>query len=137
MSMATQRTLVLLKPDAVKRGLVGEILARFERKGFVIERMRLTTLTHVQGCDHYIEHAEKDFFGGLVDFITSGPLVQLIITGEEAIPTVRAMIGKTNPLEAAAGTIRGDYATITRQNLVHASDSPESADREIAIHFPR
>lgn len=131
-----ERTLVLLKPDAVERGLIGEIIARFERKGLSIVEMRVETLTSSDAEAHYAEHAGKDFFEGLCSFITSGPLVKIILQGTDAVRVVRAMIGKTNPNDAAPGTIRGDLASVTRRNLVHASDSLESAEREIALHFP-
>jgi nucleoside-diphosphate kinase len=132
-----QRTLVLLKPDAVARGLVGEILGRIERKaGWRLAAMELRTLDQATLEQHYAEHVGKPFYEPLMGFMSSGPSVALIVEGEEVIEGVRALAGKTNPLEAGPGTIRGDFATITRENLIHASDSPASAEREIKIFFP-
>jgi nucleoside-diphosphate kinase len=132
-----QRSLVLLKPDAVRRGLVGEIVARIERKaGWTLAAMELRTLDEATLAQHYAEHVGKPFYAPLVEFMASGPVVALIVEGESVIEGIRALAGKTNPLEAGPGTIRGDYATITRENLIHASDSDESADREIKIFFP-
>ncbi|MFC5909305.1 nucleoside-diphosphate kinase [Streptacidiphilus monticola] len=132
-----QRTLVLLKPDAVARGLVGEILGRIERKaGWRLAAMELRTLDQATLEQHYAEHVGKPFYEPLMRFMSSGPSVALIVEGEEVIEGVRALAGKTNPLEAGPGTIRGDFATITRENLIHASDSPASAEREIKIFFP-
>jgi nucleoside-diphosphate kinase len=135
--MSTQRTLVLLKPDAVRRGLVGQVLARFEAKGLTIVEMELRTITAEQADRHYAEHVEKDFYPPLRAFITSGPLVALVLEGDEAIDIVRALNGATDGRKAAPGTIRGDFSLSNRENLVHASDSPESAEREIALWFPR
>lgn len=132
----TQRTLVLLKPDAVRRGLVGQILGRFEAKGLSLVEMQLRTITGEQADQHYAEHVERDFYPPLRAFITSGPLVALVVEGEEAIPVVRTLIGPTDGRQAPAGTIRGDLSLSNRENLVHASDSPESAAREIGIWFP-
>jgi nucleoside-diphosphate kinase len=132
----TQRTLVLLKPDAVRRGLVGQVLARFEAKGLTIAEMELRTITAEQADRHYAEHVEKDFYPPLRAFITSGPLVALVLEGDEAIDIVRALNGATDGRKAAPGTIRGDFSLSNRENLVHASDSPESAEREIALWFP-
>ena len=129
------RTLILVKPDAFARGLTGEIVARFERKGLKIAAIRGMTMTRELAESHYAEHAERPFFGELVDFITSGPLVALVLAGESAVQAARQVIGATNPLEAAPGSIRGDLAIQTGQNLVHGSDSPESAAREIALFF--
>ncbi|GAA1161729.1 nucleoside-diphosphate kinase [Nocardioides aquiterrae] len=131
-----QRTLVLLKPDAVRRGLVGQVLARFEAKGLAIVAMEQRTITAEQADRHYAEHVEKDFYPPLREFITSGPLVALVLEGDEAIDIVRALNGATDGRKAAPGTIRGDYSLSNRENLVHASDSPESAEREIALWFP-
>jgi nucleoside-diphosphate kinase len=130
------RTLILVKPDAFERGLTGEVIARFERKGF-----RLVALTLMQADEplaqvHYQEHSDKPFFGELVDFITRGPLVAMILEGANAINAARQVIGSTDPLEADAGSIRGEFATEVTFNLVHGSDSPESAEREIGIWFP-
>ncbi|MFZ9986846.1 MAG: nucleoside-diphosphate kinase [Candidatus Nanopelagicales bacterium] len=132
----SQRTLVLVKPDGVARGLVGEVLARIERKGFSIVAMELRTIPAEVAKAHYAEHADKPFFGDLVEFITSGPLVAAVIEGPEAITSWRTMMGATNPVNAAPGTIRGDLATETQLNVTHGSDSPESAAREIALFFP-
>jgi nucleoside-diphosphate kinase len=132
----TQRTLVLLKPDAVRRGLVGQILGRFEAKGLSLVELELRTITGEQADAHYAEHLDRDFYPPLRTFITSGPLVAVVVEGEEAVPVVRTLIGPTDGRQAPAGTIRGDYSLSNRENLVHASDSPESADREIALWFP-
>jgi nucleoside-diphosphate kinase len=133
--MATETTLVLIKPDAVRRGLVAEILGRFERRGFRIRGMRQLVLERALAERHYAEHAGKPFFGDLVDFICSGPLVALALQGPDAIATVRTMMGATNPLDSAPGTIRGDLALELSENVVHGSDSPASAERELAIYF--
>jgi nucleoside-diphosphate kinase len=132
----SQRTLVLVKPDGVARGLVGEVLGRIERKGFRIVAMQLRTIPAEVAQAHYAEHADKPFFGDLVDFITSGPLLAAVIEGPEVIASWRTMMGATNPVNAAPGTIRGDLATETQFNVTHGSDSPESAAREIALFFP-
>lgn len=134
--MTAERTLVLIKPDGVARGLVGEILGRIERKGYTIVAMELRTLPREIAEAHYGEHKDKPFFGDLVDFITSSPLVAAVIEGEAAITSWRAMMGATNPANSAPGTIRGDLATETQYNVTHGSDSPESAAREIALFFP-
>jgi nucleoside-diphosphate kinase len=131
-----QRTLILIKPDAFARGLTGEIVARFERKGLRIVAIQGMTMTVELAQSHYAEHAERPFFGELVEFITSGPLVALVLEGVEAIKAARQLMGATNPLEAATGSIRGDFALETGQNMVHGSDSPESAAREIGLFFP-
>lgn len=130
------RTLILVKPDAYARGLTGEILARFERKGLRIVALQLQTLTREVAERHYAEHRERPFFGELVDFITSGPLVAAVLEGPDAVAAARQVIGATNPLEAAPGSIRGDFAVEVGQNMVHGSDSDESAARETAIFFP-
>ncbi|MFZ4510374.1 MAG: nucleoside-diphosphate kinase [Candidatus Nanopelagicales bacterium] len=132
----SQRTLVLVKPDGVARGLVGEVLSRIERKGFRIVAMDLRTVPAQVAQSHYAEHTDKPFFGDLVDFITSGPLLAAVIEGPEVIASWRTMMGATNPVNAAPGTIRGDLATETQFNVTHGSDSPESAAREIALFFP-
>ena len=132
----TQRTLVLVKPDGVARGLVGDVLARIERKGFRLIALQMRTLTADIAEEHYAEHKGKPFFGDLVAFITSGPLVAAVIEGPEAIASWRTMMGATNPANAAPGTIRGDLATETQNTVTHGSDSPESAAREIALFFP-
>ena len=132
----SERTLVLVKPDGVARGLVGEVLSRIERKGWSIVALELRTLPRELAEEHYGEHADKPFFGSLVDFIVGGPLVAAVIEGPNAILGWRALMGATNPANAAPGTIRGDLATETQFNVTHGSDSPESAAREIALFFP-
>ena len=132
----TQRTLVLLKPDTVRRGLVGDVLARFEAKGLTIVAMEHRRIDAAQADAHYAEHVERDFYPPLRDFVTSGPLVALVLEGDEAIEVVRAINGATDGRKAAPGTIRGDLSLSNRENLVHGSDSPESAEREIALWFP-
>jgi nucleoside-diphosphate kinase len=134
--MAAQQTLVLLKPDAMRRQLAGEILARFERRGLVIRAAQLVAVDHDLAGRHYAEHAEKPFFDELVEFITSSPTLALVLEGEGAIALVRATIGATDPAQAAPGSIRGDFALSMPDNLVHGSDSPESAQREIGLWFP-
>ncbi len=132
----SERTLVLIKPDGVARGLVGEVLGRIERKGYKIVALEQRTLTREIAENHYGEHKGKPFFDDLVAFITSAPLVAAVIEGNEAIVSWRSMMGATNPVNAAPGTIRGDLATETQNNVTHGSDSPESAAREIALFFP-
>jgi nucleoside-diphosphate kinase len=132
----TTKTLILIKPDAFGRGLTGEILARFERKGLRITKLRLLTADEEIANRHYAEHAEKPFFGELVAFITGGPLVAAVLDGHDAVTAARQLIGATNPLEAASGSMRGDWGLEVTFNLVHGSDSDESAEREIAIWFP-
>ena len=134
--MAVERTLILVKPDAVRRGLAGEILRRFEDRELTIRAAKLVTASRELGETHYAEHREKPFFGELVDFITSGPTLALVLEGEGAIATCRKTIGATNPAEAAPGTIRGDLALSMPDNLVHGSDAPDTAEREIGIWFP-
>ena len=134
MSDAT-RTLILVKPDAFERGLTGEVLARFERKGLRILALRLLTADEEIANRHYAEHTDKPFFGELVEFITSGPIVALVLEGESAIKAARQVIGATNPLEATTGSIRGDFAIAVGQNMVHGSDSPESGEREAKLFF--
>jgi nucleoside-diphosphate kinase len=129
------RTLILVKPDAFARGLTGEILARFERKGLEIVALRGLTVTRELAERHYAEHSERPFFGELVEFITSGPIVAIALEGIDAVKAARQVIGATNPLEAATGSIRGDFAIEMGQNMVHGSDSPESAARESALFF--
>jgi nucleoside-diphosphate kinase len=129
------RTLILVKPDAFARNLTGEIIARFERKGLRLAALRLTTLDEATAKLHYAEHDGKPFFSGLVEFITSGPLVAMILEGPNAVAGARQLIGATNGIDAAPGSIRGDYALEMQRNLVHGSDSSESAEREIAIYF--
>ncbi len=132
----TERTLVLIKPDAVHRGLAGEILARFERKGLTIEALALRTMSPALADEHYAEHVDKGFYPELKQFMTSGPLIAAILSGDQAIEVVRALVGATDGRKAAAGTIRGDLSLSNRENLVHASDSPDSAKRELALWFP-
>lgn len=131
-----QRTLILVKPDAFARSLTGEILARFERKGLRIVALKHTTMSRELAERHYSEHTGKPFFGELVQFITSGPLVAMVLEGSDAVRAARQVIGATNPLEAAPGSIRGDFAIEMGENMVHGSDSPESAAREAALFFP-
>jgi nucleoside-diphosphate kinase len=133
---AADRTLILVKPDAFERGLTGEVIGRFERKGLRITALKLMTVDRELAGRHYEEHAEKPFFGELVDFITSGPLVAMVLEGHDAVVAARQLIGATNPLEAAPGSIRGAYALEVQTNLAHGSDSPESARREIGLFFP-
>ena len=133
--MAVERTLVLIKPDAVQRQLAGEILARFERRGLVVREGKLVTVDRGLAETHYAEHAEKPFYGELVEFITSGPTLALVLEGEGAIATVRRTMGATNPADSEPGSIRGDFALSMPDNLVHGSDSPESAEREIGLWF--
>jgi nucleoside-diphosphate kinase len=131
-----QRTLILIKPDAFARNLSGEIIARFERKGLRLVAMKLMTMSRDLAARHYAEHEGKGFYEELVTFITSGPLVAMVLEGEDAIVAARQVIGATNPLEATTGSIRGDYAISVGQNMVHGSDAPESAAREVALFFP-
>ena len=133
--MAAEKTLVLIKPDALERKLAGEILARFERRGLEISAANLLTVDRALADEHYGEHREKPFFGELVEFITSAPTLALVLEGESAISVVRTTMGATNPTDSAPGTIRGDLALAMPDNLVHGSDSPESAAREIALWF--
>jgi nucleoside-diphosphate kinase len=133
---SAERTLVLIKPDAVARGLVGEVLARFERKGLTIEAMHLGSLAPEVGDQHNAEHVTKAFYPPLKEFMTGGPLVALVLAGDKAIEVVRALTGATDGRAAAPGTIRGDLSLSNRENLVHASDSADSAKREIALWFP-
>ena len=135
--MADERTLVLCKPDAVERGLVGEVIGRLERKGFRLVAVELRTLDEATAKQHYGEHEGKPFFGDLVAFITSGPLVALCVEGPDAVGAVRTLMGPTNPITAPPGSIRGDYGLEIEKNLVHGSDSPESAARELALFFPQ
>ena len=134
--MATERTLVLVKPDGVRRGLAGEVISRLEQKGLTLVAMELRTLDKATAEEHYGEHRERPFFGELVTFITSAPLVALVVEGPNAVVGTRRIMGVTNPVEATPGSIRGDYALETGENLVHGSDSTDSAAREIGIFFP-
>jgi nucleoside-diphosphate kinase len=134
--VAVEQTLILVKPDGVARGLVGEVLSRIERKGYRLEALEMRTLERTVAEEHYAEHVDRPFFGELVDFITGGPLVALCVSGPDAVAGLRSIIGATNPIEATPGSIRGDFATVIGENLVHGSDSPESAQRELGIFFP-
>jgi nucleoside-diphosphate kinase len=134
--MAVERTLILAKPDAVERSLAGEIVARFERRGFTLRAARLLRVNRQLAERHYAEHREKPFFGELVEFITSGATLAFVLEGEGAIATARKTIGATNPADACPGSLRGQFALAMPNNLVHGSDSPESAEREIALWFP-
>jgi nucleoside-diphosphate kinase len=131
-----ERTLILVKPDAFARHLTGEIIARFERKGLSLVALQLRTISRELGSQHYAEHEGKPFYDELVSFITSGPLVAMVLEGDSAIAAARQVIGATNPLEATTGSIRGDYAVAVGQNMVHGSDAPESAAREVKLFFP-
>lgn len=133
--MAVEQTLILVKPDGVARGLIGDVVGRIERKGYTIEKLELMTLARETAEEHYGEHVDKPFFGELVDFITSGPLVAMQVSGDDAIVGMRTIMGATNPIEATPGSIRGDFATIIGENIVHGSDSTTSAERELGIFF--
>jgi nucleoside-diphosphate kinase len=130
-----EQTLVLVKPNGVQRGLIGEVVARLERRGLSIKAARVLVVSEDLASRHYAEHAGKEFYQGLVDFITSAPVFAMVVAGPAAITVVRAMMGATNPLNAAPGTVRGDFGLDTRENLVHSSDGPESAEREIGLFF--
>jgi nucleoside-diphosphate kinase len=131
----SERTLVLIKPDGVRRGLVGEVIARIERKGLRISELQMRTLDEQTAREHYAEHTGKPFFGELVTFITGGPLVAMAVEGPDAVRAVRALMGATNPIDAAPGSIRGDLATVITENIVHGSDSSASAERELKLFF--
>lgn len=130
-----EQTFLMVKPDGVERGLIGEIIGRIERKGFIIREMKMMNVTEELAKAHYEEHTEKPFFGELVTFLTSGPVVALRVEGTDVVAVSRLMIGKTKPLEAAPGTIRGDFANTMSENVIHGSDSVESAERELALWF--
>jgi nucleoside-diphosphate kinase len=130
-----QKTYVMLKPDAVANRHIGEIIARFERVGLQIERLELTLVSPEQAAANYAEHQGKPFYDGLISYITSGPVVKMVLSGEDAVAITRKLMGATNPKEAAPGTIRGDFGLVMDANVIHGSDSPESADREIGIFF--
>ena len=134
--MAIESTLLIVKPDGVRRGLIGEVLRRVEDKGLTIDSMRLMSIDRATAERHYDEHVDKPFFGELVDFITSGPVVVAKISGEQAITAWRTLMGPTNPIDAAPGSIRGDFATLIGENIAHGSDSPASAERELGLFFP-
>ena len=133
--MSVENTYVMIKPDGVARGLVGEVVGRLERKGLKLENMRMLTITEELAGRHYAEHTDKPFFGELVDFITSGPVVAMEWSGPDAVVVARNLMGVTNPVDAAPGTIRGDYGLVITENIVHGSDSVESAERELGIFF--
>lgn len=130
-----QRTFIMVKPDGVRRRLVGEVISRIEAKGYAIREMKLFTIDETLAKKHYAEHVERPFFGELVSFITSGPVVAMVVEGPEAVAGMRQIMGATNPLEATPGSIRGDLATVIGENIVHGSDSPESAEREVNLFF--
>lgn len=133
--MAIEHTFIMVKPDGVARRLVGEVVGRFESKGLTLEKMRMLTISEAMAGEHYAEHVERPFFGELISFITSGPVVAMEWSGESAISVCRTLMGATNPAEAAPGSIRGDLATVVTENIVHGSDSPASASRELALFF--
>ena len=133
--MAVQKTYTMIKPDGVRNGHIGEIINRFERAGLKIEEMRLEMVTPAQAKANYAEHEGKPFYDGLIDYVTSGPVVKMVVSGEGAVAKVRALMGSTNPAEAAPGTIRGDFGLTMDENVVHGSDSTESAEREIGVFF--
>jgi nucleoside-diphosphate kinase len=133
--MAVERTFLMVKPDGVRRAIVGEVISRFERKGLKLERMRMLTIDEDLAGRHYAEHVEKPFFGELVEFITSGPVVAMEWSGESAVSVARTVMGPTNPAEAPPGTIRGDFGIIMTNNIVHGSDSVASAERELDLFF--
>jgi nucleoside-diphosphate kinase len=132
----SERTLILVKPDGVRRGLIGEVISRIERKGLQISRLELKTISRDTAEQHYGEHVDKPFFGELVSFITGGPLVAMVVEGPDAVKGMRGLMGATNPVDATPGSIRGDFATVIGENIVHGSDSPENGEREIGIFFP-
>ncbi|CAN5882994.1 nucleoside-diphosphate kinase [soil metagenome] len=131
----SERTLILVKPDGVRRGLVGEVISRIERKGLTLAELQLRTLDRETAEEHYAEHTDKPFFGELVSFITGGPLVAMAVEGPDAIAAMRALMGATNPIDATPGSVRGDFATIIGENIVHGSDSAASAERELKLFF--
>jgi nucleoside-diphosphate kinase len=132
----SERSFVMVKPDGVAAGLTGEVISRIERRGLWLIAIRKTTMERAAAEEHYAEHAERPFYGELVDFITSGPVVMMAVEGDGAIAVLRTMMGATDPKQAAPGTIRGDFALDVGQNIIHGSDGPESAARELALHFP-
>jgi nucleoside-diphosphate kinase len=133
--MATESTFVMVKPDGVRRGLVGEVISRLESKGMTLDKMRMLTIDEDLASRHYAEHVDKPFYGELAAFITSGPVVAMQWSGESAVVVARTLMGTTNPAEAAPGTIRGDFGMIITENIVHGSDSPASAERELGLYF--
>lgn len=130
-----QRTFIMVKPDGVRRRLVGDVVSRIERKGYEIREMKLFTIDETLAKKHYAEHVERPFFADLLSFITSGPVVAMVVEGADAVAGMRQLMGATNPIDAAPGSIRGDYATTIGENIVHGSDSPESAEREVNLFF--
>jgi nucleoside-diphosphate kinase len=130
-----QKTFVMVKPDGVRRGLIGEVIRRIEAKGYAIAEMRMFTIDDELARTHYAEHSEKPFFAELVSFITSGPVVVMVVEGRDAVAGMRQIMGATNPLDAVPGSIRGDFATVITENIVHGSDSPHSAAREVSLFF--
>ena len=133
--MSIEKTYTMIKPDGVRNGHIGEIVARFERVGLTIERMELGMVTPEQAAANYAEHEGKPFYEGLISYITSGPVVKMVVSGENAVATVRKLMGATNPADAAPGTIRGDFGLTMDENVIHGSDSPASAEREIGVFF--
>ncbi len=133
--MAVQQTFIMVKPDGVRRKLIGEVVSRIEAKGYELREMKLFTIDEALAQKHHAEHTEKPFFGELVSFITSGPVVAMVVEGLDAIGGMRQIMGATNPLDATTGSIRGDFATVIGENIVHGSDGPESAEREINLFF--
>ena len=133
--MSIEKTYTMIKPDGVRNGHIGEIVARFERVGLTIERMELGMVTPEQAAANYAEHEGKPFYEGLISYITAGPVVKMVVSGENAVATVRKLMGSTNPADAAPGTIRGDFGLIMDENVIHGSDSPASAEREIGVFF--
>jgi nucleoside-diphosphate kinase len=133
--MATESTFVMVKPDGVRRGLVGEVISRLERKGMTLDKMRMLTIDDDLASRHYAEHVDKPFYGELAAFVTSGPVVAMQWSGESAVVVARTLMGTTDPAEAAPGTIRGDFGMIITENIVHGSDSPASAERELGLYF--
>ncbi|MDO4182263.1 MAG: nucleoside-diphosphate kinase [Coriobacteriia bacterium] len=133
--MAIEKTYTMIKPDGVRNGHIGEIVNRFERAGLTIERMELTNVTEQQARSNYAEHEGKPFYDGLISYILSGPVVKMVVSGEGAVKKVRTLMGATNPADAAPGTIRGDFGLVMDENVIHGSDSPESAEREIGVFF--
>ncbi len=133
--MAVEHTFVMVKPDGVRRAIVGEVVSRFERKGLKLEKMRMLLIDEALASEHYGEHVDKPFFGELVEFITSGPVVAMEWSGDSAVGVARTLMGPTNPADAPPGTLRGDYGLIMTNNIVHGSDSPASAERELGLFF--
>lgn len=131
-----QQTFIMVKPDGVRRQLIGEVISRIESKGYSIKEMKMFTIDRALAETHYGEHTDRPFFGELVDFITSGPVVAMVVEGSDAVAGMRSIMGATNPIEATPGSIRGDFASVISENIVHGSDSPESAAREIGLFFP-